>query len=220
MSTAAPGSKRFQQVYQRLVADGATEILSIHVSGTLSATLHHACLGAREIGSVPVTVFDSRQISLGLGFLAVTAARAAAAHQSVKNIIPVLEAQVLRTRLLGVLDTLEYLRRSGRARYVLAKLGTLLRIKPLFALYDGQVTSERIRTRRRALKRLVHRLEDLAPFEQVALVHSHAPEQAGGLGRQIQSLLPEGEPWQVEISPSLGVHLGPGGVGVVCVSLD
>jgi DegV family protein with EDD domain len=219
-STAAPGSKSFRQVYQMLAAGGATEILSIHVSGTLSATLNHARLGAQEIRSVPVTVFDSRQISLGVGFLVTTAAKAVATHQSVKDIIPLLEAQVLKTHLLGILDTLEFLRHSGRASRLLADLGSLLRIKPLFGMYNGEVTSERIRTRRRAIKRLVHLLENLAPFEQAALIHSHAPERTEELHRQIQPLLPEGEVLQVEIAPILGAHFGPGGVGVVCVTTN
>ncbi len=79
--------------------------------------------------------------------------------------------------------------------------------------------SERIRTRQRAIKRLTHILGDLTPFEQIALIHSHAPERAEALRRQIWPLLPEHEILQVEITPILGAHLGPGGIGVVCVTI-
>lgn len=217
-TTAAPGAGTFQQTYQHVAAAGADHIISIHVSGSLSATLDNARLGARQTSGVQVTVFDSQQISLGVGFLALTAAKAAAEGQTVAEIIPLLNHQINRTYLLGVLDTLNYLQRSGRARRVVAGLGSLLQIKPVFKLHNGQVSSERVRTRKRAIARLVDRLDNLAPFSQLGFIHSHAPERATALKQHIEHLLPQPDPLQIEITPILGAHLGPGGVGVVVIA--
>ncbi len=217
-TTAAPGPESFRQVYETLANEGATEILSIHVSGTLSATLSNARLGAQAAGRVAVTVFDSRQISYGVGFLAITAANAAVAGRTIAEIVPLLEAQVQRTHLLGILDTLEFLRRSGRAGRIITGLGSLLSIKPVFQMYNGQIVSERVRTRKRAIKQLIGLLNNLVPLEQAALLHSHTPERVSNLHRQIQHLLPADTVPSVEITPILGAHLGPGGVGIVCIS--
>jgi DegV family protein with EDD domain len=217
-TTAAPGPERFRQIYEGLAAEGATEILSIHISISLSATVDIARLGAQETQAVPVTVFDSRQLSLGTGFLVMTAAKAAAAGLSMDEIIALLEEQISRTYVFAGLDTLEFLRRSGRMSWAVAGLGNLLQIKPLLRMYDGNPTSERVRTTGRAIKRLISLLSDLAPLEQVALVHTHAPDRAENLRQQIQHLLPEGEVLSVEVTPVLGAHIGPGAVGFACIT--
>ena len=144
--------------------------------------------------------------------------KAAGAGQTPEEIVATLKAQVARTYLIGILDTLEFLRRSGRAHAAVAKASSLLQIKPVFELYNGIVASQRVRTRKRAMQQLVERLESLAPFEQLALIHSNACEYVEDLHRQIQPLLPDSNPLKIEITPILGAHLGPGGVGVVWVT--
>jgi DegV family protein with EDD domain len=217
-TTAAPGPEVFRQAYQRLAEEGATEVLSIHVSISLSAVVNIARLGAKETVVVPVTVLDSRQLSLGTGFLVLTAAKAAAEGYSVSEMMPLLEGQILRTHVFAALDTLEFLRRSGRMNAVMASLGTVLRIKPLLRMYDGTPTAERVRTRGRATKRLISLLSELVPLERAALVHTHAPARAEELRRQVQHLLPGGEVPSVDITPVIGAHIGPGAVGFACVT--
>jgi DegV family protein with EDD domain len=217
-TTAAPGPEVFRQTYERLADEGATEVLSIHVSISLSATVDVARLGAKETDAVPVTVFDSRQLSLGTGFLVLTATKAAAEGRSMNEIIPLLEEQVSRTHVFAALDTLEFLRRSGRMNRVMAGLGSVLQIKPLLKMYDGNPTAERVRTRKRAIERLISLLSDLVPLEQVALVHTHAPDRAEDLLQRVQHLLPEGETLSVEVTPVIGAHIGPGAVGFACVT--
>lgn len=217
-TTALPGPQKFRQVYGGLAEEGATGILSIHISISLSVVLDTARLAARETKAVPVTVFDSRQLSLGTGFLVVTAAKAAAEGRSMDEIIALLEEQISRTHVFAALDTLEFLRRSGRMSWAVARLGNLLRIKPLLRMYDGNPTAERVRTHKRAIQKLVSWLSDLIPLEQVALVHTHAPHRAQHLLQQAQHLLPEGEALSVDITPVFGVHLGPGAVGFACVT--
>jgi len=217
-TTAAPGPEVFRQTYERLADEGATGVLSIHISISLSATVDVARLGAKDTDAVPVTVFDSGQLSLGTGFLVLTAAKAAAKGRSVEEIIPLLEEQTSRTHVFAALDTLEFLRRSGRMNRVMAGLGSVLQIKPLLKMYDGEPTAERVRTRKRATERVISLLSDLVPLEQVALVHTHAPDRAEELRQRVQHLLPEGEVPSVNITPVIGAHIGPGAVGFACVT--
>ncbi len=216
-TTAAPGVAVFKQTYQTLTTEGATEILSIHVASSLSTTYHTAQMAAQEIDTVKVTIFDSQQVSMGIGFLVLTAAKAAIVGQSVTEIVAALQEQVTRTHLLGVLATLDSLRRSGRASVVMAGLGTLLQIKPVFKLYQGQVSLERVRTRKRAITRLVALVDGLSPWEHVALLHTRAPHKAAELQEKIQYLLPPQDVLIVEVTPILGTHFGLGGVGVIGV---
>jgi DegV family protein with EDD domain len=217
-TTAAPGPEVFRQTYERLADEGATGVLSIHISISLSATMDVARLGAKETDAVPVTVFDSRQLSLGTGFLVLTAAKAAAEGRSMDEIMPLLEEQISRSHVFAALDTLEFLRRSGRMNRVMAGLGSVLQIKPLLKMYDGNPTAERVRTRKRAIERLISLLSELVPLEQVALVHTHAPDKAEDLRQRVQHVLPEGETLSVEVTSVIGAHIGPGAVGFACVT--
>ena len=217
-TTAAPGPQRFRQIYEGLAANGATEILSIHISVSLSAVVDSARSGAQETKAVPVTVLDSRQLSLGTGFLVVAAAKAAAEGCSMAEIIASLEALTLRTHVFAALDTLEFLRRSGRMNGTVAGLGNLLQIKPLLKMHDGDPTAERVRTSNGAANRLISLLSDLAPLEQVAVVHSHAPDKAESLRQRARHLLLEGEVPCVNLTPVIGAHIGPGAVGFACIT--
>jgi DegV family protein with EDD domain len=173
---------------------------------------------ARETSIVPVTVFDSRQLSLGIGFEVLTAARAAAQGKSMQEIIAVLDDQISRTQVFAALDTLEFLRRSGRMNGAISRLGELLNIKPLLKMFDGDPTAERVRTRKNAMKRVVELLKQAAPLEQVAILHSCASDRAQALLDEVKPLLPEGNVLFEEITPVLGVHIGPGVIGFACVS--
>jgi len=218
-TTAMPGPQMFLEVYERLAEEGATEILSIHISRALSAVVDTAQLAARE-ASIPVTVFDSGTLSLGTGFLVWAAAEAAAQGHSMAEIVALIEEQGQRTRVFAALDTLEFLRRGGRMNRVVAVLGSWLQMKPLLKMHDGNPTAEKIRTTKAATQRLVALLEEQVPLERVALVHTHALEKAQDLRQQAQHLLPEGEVLSVDITPVFGTHLGPGAVGFVCVKVS
>ena len=217
-TTAAPSPAKFRDLYESLARQGATEILSIHISISLSATLDSACGGAQETISVPVTVFDSRQLTLGMGFLVETAAKLAMQGRTVKEIVPVLEEQILRTRVFTALDTLEFLKRSGRMNGVMAGLGSFLQLKPILTMYDGKPGAERVRTRERATQRILHHLRDMGPLERVAILHSNAPDQVAEIRERAAALLPTGEVLAVDITPVLGAHIGPGIIGFAAVS--
>jgi len=220
-TTAAPPPGAFKNAYEQLAGQGITEILSIHVASSLSGMLNAARLGAQDATGVKVTLFDSQQLTMGLGLLAISAAKQAAAGSTMSEIVAFLDERVKRTYILGVLDTLEYLRRSGRVNWAQFGIGTLLRIKPLLHVYMGQVEMpERVRTSKRAMERLLELATDLGPLESLALLHTHGSvEQINAFREKTTFLNPEGPPpMAVELTPAIGAHLGPGGLGLACVT--
>lgn len=218
LTTAAPSIETLRETYERLAQEGATHILSIHISAALSAVVNVAHLAAKETEVVTVTVLDGRQLSLGTGFTVLSAARAALEGHSLSDILAMVERQIKRTHVFAALDTLEYLRRSGRVNGVVSAMGSLLKIKPLMLMYDGTPSSEKIRTRKAAINRLVTLLKERLPIEKAALVHSNARERAEELLQQVRDMLPGGDIPIVEISPVIGAHTGPGVLGFILVS--
>lgn len=215
--TAAPGPERFRQVYEQLAAEGAAEILSIHISETLSATVDMARTAAKEVVGTAVTVLDSGQLSLGMGFMVERAAELAASGAKMADIKAQLAELGRRIHVFAAIDTLEYLRRSGRMNGVIAGIGSLLQLKPLLKMHQGVAASERVRTLTSAYQRLLALLQDAAPFERVALVHTHSPVRAAEVQQMAAHLLPDNV-LSVDITPVLGAHLGPNAVGFACVS--
>ncbi len=214
-STPSPGA--FHKAYARLAEEGATEILSIHISISLSATINVARLVAQEETPVPVTPFDSRQLSMGMGFMVLRAAQMAADGHTMPEILDALEEQTVRTHTFAALDTLEFLRRSGRMGWAASKLGTLLRIKPLLYMNDGAPTAHRVRTGARAVERLVDWMTELLPLEKVAVLHGGVPDRVEALRQRVQDILPPANLSGLLINPVLGSHIGPGTLGFACV---
>ena len=219
-TTAAPSPGQFQQAYEQLAARGVTEVLSIHLSSTLSNLYAAAQMAAQAMETVKVLTVDARQASMGLGFTVLAAARAAAAGQSLAGIADMLKGLIQRTHLLAVIDTLEFLKRSGRLNFLEAGLGSLLQIKPILKLHDGQIITERVRTRGQAMQRLLTLLHERLPVEQLAVMHVRARDRAEELLAEVRHLLPLGEIRVIEAAPAIAVHVGPGALGFVCVTAE
>ena len=217
-TTAAPGHEVFKQAYEQLAQAGATEIVSIHISESLSATLNVAKVAAQETTSVRVTAFDSRQLSLGTGFVVEEAARAARDGCSLAEIIERVNGLIPRIHVFAALDTMEFLKRSGRVSSIVAGLGGLLQVKPILKMYNGKADSDRVRTRSRAIGQLVNLLSQCSPLERVAMVHTHAAGRAEEIRQLVEPMLPEKSIWSLDITPVIGTHIGPGAVGFACVS--
>ena len=216
-TTSVPGQGKFQEAYDRLASEGVTEILSIHISVSLSAVLNSARLGAQK-ARVPVTVFDSGQLTLGTGLQVLAAAEAAAAGAPMAEIVGLIEDLSARTHTFAALDTVEFLRRSGRLSRFQSSLASVLSIKPLLKMHRGDMDMERVRTRRRSIQRLMELVSDLGTLEQLALVHTGAPERAQALHLQAINLFPAGkEILSAEVTPVIGAHVGPGAVGFTAV---
>ncbi len=219
-TTAAPAIGAFTEAYEKLAAEGASEVLSIHLSESLSGMLNAARLGAQATDAVQVSLFDSRQISMGLGLLALTAAQDAMAGCSMEEITARLEKRVGRTHVFAVLDTLEYLRRSGRVSWAAFGVGTLLRIKPLLHVFEGDVEMiERVRTSSRAVRRLIEHVEALGPLARLVVLHTRDPSGAEALSEDAAHLYPEQDHLPaVEVTPTIGAHVGPGALGFACLT--
>lgn len=216
-TTAVPSPQKFRAVYDTLADEGASEVLSIHISIALSAVADVARVAAQETTSVPVTVLDSQQLSLGTGYLVETAAQMAEAGRTIAEILPVLEAQIRRSHVFAALDTLEFLKRSGRMNGFMASFATLLQIKPILKMYAGQPGTERVRTREHSTRRLIEMLHQVGALERVAIVHSHAPERVAELRSRAADLLPQHAILVAEITPVIGTHIGPGAAGFAAV---
>lgn len=218
--TAAPGPEVFTQAYERLAGEGAFAILSIHISETLSATVNSARTAAAQFTRIPVTVLDSSQLSLGTGFLVEKAAQMAQAGKKMEEIISALQNLMKRSYVFASLKTLEYLRRSGRMNFAIAKFGEILQIKPLLHMNMGKATAHRTRTQKRATERLLAWLAEYAPYEKLAVLHAGVQEEAEALYEQVRSFFPQDEVSIVQITPVLGAHLGIGALGFACIAKE
>jgi DegV family protein with EDD domain len=216
-STAAPAPGVFEETYRRLAAQTDT-IVSIHLGPQYSAIFSAARLGAEAVaGSLHVVPVDSGQISLGMGLMTMAAAEAARDGASLKEILQLLDDLRARTHLLAIINDLDNLRRSGRANQIVARLGNLLRIKPMLHVHQGEVMlQERVRTWRRANERLIEIVRSLAPFDRVVLAHIQRLDAAESLGQALADLLPP-DTLAMEVGVTIGIHVGVGAAGVALI---
>lgn len=217
-TTSAPGTDSFVELYRRLIAEGATGIVSIHIGSSLSNVFNVAQMAAPSITAVPLRVIDGGQITLGTGFLVVHAARLAASGASPDEIVAAVKSMADRTHSFAALDTLEYLRRGGRVNLIMFTVGTLLKMKPMLKMHLGKVLTDRARTSSGAIDRLIQLALQLGPLEGVALVHASTLQRLELLRQQVQARLP-GVPIRMvgEVAPVIGAHVGPGAIGLVCI---
>jgi len=213
-TTAVPGIDAFLDVFKKAIDKGAEAIISLHIGRALSNTVDVARLAAEKIKVVPVHVFDPGNLSLGTGLLVREAAIMAEAGEKVKEILVAIADKAKRTYTFAVLSTLEFLRRSGRLSNFMYGLGSLLILKPILKMNDGVTDMERTRTLNGSHKRLLEMVEELGKLEQLAFVHTHAPEKLASLQEKAAYLVPEGIiPLVGEVTPVIGSHIGPGAVG-------
>ncbi len=220
-TTAAPPPGVFTEAYKKLAAEGATAIISLHVSAELSAFLNAARLGTEAFEShIDVHLIDSRTISMGLGLVVLATAQAVAAGHDLADVIAVTQSAIERTVVYACADTLEFLRRSGRVGFATAGLGSLLKIKPILRVQAGTATSfDRVRTRKKIQPRLIRLIRELGVLEAFAVVYSRDYDRAVDLWaevREIVSAETHNEPI-TQIGPAIGAHIGPGAVGIACL---
>jgi DegV family protein with EDD domain len=221
VSTSRPTPTAMLEVYERAAADGATGIVSVHLSSELSGTYESAQLAAKE-SPVPVTAVDSRQLGMATGFAVVSAAETLAAGGSAEEAADVVRRRTSQTTSLFYVDTLEYLRRGGRIGAAAALLGSALSVKPLLQLVDGRIgMREKVRTAGRALSRLEELAVSAAEKQQVdvAVAHLANPERADLLAEHLRTRLAENlddrDVVVGEVGAVIGAHVGPGMVAVV-----
>lgn len=219
-TTSQPSPIKFQEAYTRLINEGADGILSIHLSSKLSGTYQSAYNASQslpdDVKKIPIEVIDSGSISAGMARAILNAAREAREGLTLEEIKAHLEDELGRTRILAILDTLEYVRRGGRIGGASAFLGNMLSIKPIISLKDGAVVPvERPRTRSKAYARIAELVAEMAPVEAVSIAESN--EEVGLQLAEALKATYTAEVPRYKLGAALGVHTGPGTVAVCVV---
>ena len=217
--TAAPPPGAFEDAFRRIAADGADAIVCINLSSALSATMQSAELAARNVADqVRVEVSDSRSVTMGLGMIAVAAARHATSGAELDDVVGYTHALVGRTRVFGALDTLDNLKKGGRIGGAKALVASVLSIKPIIEVRDGRVEEAgKQRTRSRALAHLVDIVATHKPVENLAVMHADASD----VDQLVERLVPyyDGDIVVGDIGAVIGTHAGRGAAGVIFQTL-
>src|SRR5680860_637886 len=225
VSTSRPTPAAMLAAYESAAGDGASEIVSIHLSGEMSGTYESAQLASRE-ASIPVTVVDTKLLGMATGFAVLTAADVLDAGGSRSDAAAAASRRAESMTSLFYVDTLEYLRRGGRIGAAAALLGSALAVKPLLKLDNGRVGPlEKVRTSGKALIRLEDLAMEAAGTRQVdiAVAHLANPGRANLLADKLRESLADNlgdrELAVGEVGAVIGAHVGPGMVAVVVAPL-
>ena len=212
-STASSGA--YKALYEKLL-NSYDRILAILASSHLSGIYNAGNLAAKEFDD-RVRVVDSLQVSLGLGFQVLEAAQSALEGLSEAAIIERINEVRRQTKLVAMLDTLEYLRRSGRVSWARAGLGSVLHIKPFVEVKDGLVErAGEVRTRRKGIARLVNLLRNLGSLDKLGILHSNASQDAHEILTSLSPQIPK-LTLVVNVTTVIGTHVGPNGLGFVAL---
>lgn len=217
-TTAAPSIGDFSARYDSLLTRGCDHILSIHAAGALTSILNIARQAASD-SQDRVTCIDSTSLSLGLGFQVLAAAEAA--ELGLQAALEAIQSTHKRLHVFAALDTMEYLKRSGRVPATVAMLGSLLRIKPLIELTNGQVKAMgAARTADQANERMSEFLLEGGPLERLAILHTGAEARARQFLNELMQTSSQSVPrdiLMVNVTTVIGTHVGPNGLGFAAV---
>jgi len=210
-TTSAPSPGEFADIYRRLARDH-DGCISIHIGEQLSATAEAARVGASSVDGFQVNVIDSQTVSMPIAFLCRVAAECSTLEEATAEV----EKRVPKARVLALLDTLRYVEMGGRVSRAQAMIGTMLDLKPLLLVADKEIKSvDRVRTRSRAIPRMIEFFRNEMPVEALAVVHAQAADEAEQIASQLRKELPEKEVPVGQIGCVLGTHTGPKALGLV-----
>ena len=217
-TTATPSIGEFARCYQKLFNEGCDHIISIHAAGALTTIINTARQAAQEFDG-RITVLDSLSLSLGLGFQVLAAAENT--EMGLEAALAAIESTRRRLQLFAALDTMEYVRRSGRIPGTMALLGSLLNIKLLIEVSDGQVRAiSMVRTARQVNERMALLLKSAGKLERLAILHTgveaRAREFLNKAMQEVSQSLPR-DILMINATPVIGTHIGPNGLGFAAV---
>ena len=217
-TSATPPPGLFAEIYQKL-AQTASGIISLHPPDQLSALRQSALNGWGLVKSaIPFRALDAGQVSMGLGWIAIKVAQAARDGADMNALEKLVSSLRQRVHLFAALDSVTYLRRGGRVGWAQGTIGKLLRVRPHVHVYEGVVKSVGYtRTFGNSLQKLLAELQKLGDLEQLTLLHTNAPELAESLLDRLDGLNRPDSIRQINATPILGTHVGPGAVGFVAV---
>ena len=210
-TTTQPMPVDFANVYRELSKE-TDKIVSIHLSTKVSGT-YNAALQGKEMAQTKchIEVVDSFAVSMGLGLIAMAAARIAQAGGSLPEVMEETRKAIDRVRLLGLLDTLKYLLLGGRITKARATVGSLLKVKPILTVRDGELVQAGLaRSYSKGMDQLYEFVKNISDVQEVAIVYSTVPDEANSLKRRIGSIISEERIHMARLGAGLGVHGGPG----------
>ena len=216
-TTAQPTAGDFVRIFEKL-ADDVDEIVTVVISHHMSATIQSVEVALQQFDKVPVHVVDSESVSLGLGMMAIAAARAANQGQDGQSIFELVNSIKQNMNVIFTVRTLEYLHKGGRIGGATAFLGSALDIKPILHIANGRIEPlEKQRTRKRSVERLVELMSEKVGDSpvHVAILHGNIPEEAGRLERIVRDQFNIVDMITSDMGPVIGVHAGPGTLGLV-----
>ena len=221
--TSQPSPHQFVEFYRRIAQKGDT-ILSIHITSKLSGTYASAVSAAEELkGEFNVIPIDSASGSLGLGLMCREARKMERAGKNVDEIVRYIENIKPKIRVILTLDTLDYAKMSGRVKTLQAALASLLNVKPIAVLRDGDLgMTERVRTRKASLDRLIQMAKEEYRDAPIYLAVVHARDLASGQGllKDAEKHFNAKETMISELSISIAANLGPGTVGLILYPIE
>jgi DegV family protein with EDD domain len=218
-TTSQPSVGEFLDIYRTLTANG-DQVVSIHISEKLSGTMNSARQAKAALGEEGhVEVIDSLACSLALGLVALEAAEEAQAGSNLESVIARANEAIANLKLVAMLDTLEYLAKGGRVGKAQSFLGGLLQIKPLIEVKGEVLPLERVRTRRRALDRIVEIGKTQGKLKRLAVLHADAPDDAEWLAQQLRPLV-DSDVVVSWIGPVIGTYTGPRAIGIGLITQD
>ncbi|MCD6299693.1 MAG: DegV family protein [Dehalococcoidales bacterium] len=209
--TIQPSPQDFIEAYSKLSPE-ADGIVSIHLSSKLSGTYNSAIQGREMMeAKCPIEIVDSGSITMAMGLVCIAAAEAAKAGKNLEQVLDGVKQDVPNAHLLGLFDTLKYLQLGGRIGKAKALLGSILNVKPLITLKDGEVApAGQVRTRAKGIERLVDFVKNAQDIESLAVGYSTTPDEAQSLAKQLSAIFTK-EPIKIaRLGTTLGVHAGPG----------
>lgn len=212
-TTAIPSSIAFEKEYRKLLDSGFKHVLSIHVASQLSGMINAASQAAQAFNG-RVRIFDSKQLTMALGFQVMEAAEASLRGESFDSVLEVTRSARDRVRLVALIDTLEYLKRSGRISWLRASLGDLLQMKLLVNVVDGVVGRLGItRTHRKGVIQLLSHVKSWGSLERLAILHSGILDEASAFADEVRHLSAN-PPLIVDVTTLIGTHVGPKAIGL------
>lgn len=214
-TTSAPSTGTFIEVFEKL-AKTHDEIIALHLSSKLSLTYHSAINAVAEMdsSSVKIEVIDSQSASMAVGWAAIQVAEAVAGGASLDDAVALARSACDRGVFIGMVDTLKYLVRGGRIGKAQGFVGSLLRVRPILTIREGEAHPlERARSRKKGIARLKAMVAEYAPLDNVAILYTTDIDDAREIARDVAEFDPLGDPVITQLGPVVGNYLGPGTLG-------
>jgi DegV family protein with EDD domain len=216
-TTSQPSAGEFEDFF-RQVGSGADAVVGVFLTSKLSGTVANAQAAQARLADLTIRVVDALSTSMGLGFIVLAAARAAAAGKSLDEVVAAAEGMRDRVQLLFTVDTLEYLHRGGRIGGARWLMGTALNIKPLLHLTDGTIEPlAQVRSKHKAIARMLEVAEERLGgkrMAEAAILDVDSPEEGDAIAEQVRERFGMSTIYRTTVSPAIGTHAGPGTVGI------